>query len=196
MTPRVEGKNLIFEAGGLYDGLVVLRDIETKSYWNHITGECILGEYEGKSLETDNLFHYMLDIALETYPSLQIAMSKIQLPFSLFAKVSDKLLRGNKGFIPPYFRKSMDAKDDRLDEHEIGLGIVVNNQAKFYEINKIIKAGVIEDSFSGEKLIIHFDEKSKTPRCIIQDKDTLPLQLYTRWYGFSYTYKQCQIYQE
>ncbi|MCH4886870.1 DUF3179 domain-containing protein [Acidaminobacter sp. JC074] len=194
MTPIVDGKHLTFEAGGLYDGLVVLRDLETKSYWNHITGECIMGKYEGRTLETDNLFHYMLDMAIETHPNLQIAISQIPFPFSIFAKVSDKLLRGNKGLIPPHFRKSMAAKDGRLNEHDIGLGVVVNKQAKFYEVNTIITAGEIHDNLGGEDLIIQFDDISRTPRCFYKNSKNMPLQLYTRWYGFSYTYKGCLIY--
>jgi len=194
MTPIVNEQHLWFEAGGLYDGLVLLRDLQTKSYWNHITGECLYGDYAGHQLEINNLYHYTIEAALIEFPDLKIAVSKLAFPMNIFSKISTKLLMKKKGFIPPIFRKTMSKGDTRLEEHVIGLGIVINNKAKFYPVDDIISEKTIRDVFQDLNLEITFDEASRTPRCKIKNEDTIPMQLYTRWYGFSYTYKGCQIY--
>ena len=50
-SPVVEGRTFHFSAGGLYDGVVILVDDETQSYWNHITGRCLHGPMKGARIE-------------------------------------------------------------------------------------------------------------------------------------------------
>ena len=39
-----------FDNVGLYDGLFVMQDVETKTLWNHITGEALYGPRVGSTL--------------------------------------------------------------------------------------------------------------------------------------------------
>ena len=39
-----------FENVGLYDGLFVMQDDETRTLWNHITGEALYGPHVGRTL--------------------------------------------------------------------------------------------------------------------------------------------------
>ncbi len=194
MTPIVNNERLFFEASGLYDGLVLLGDTKTRSYWNHITGECVHGHYVGEVLEIDNLFHYSFEMAIKEYPNLKIAVSKLPFPFNIAMKLLGNRLSQSKGFIPPFFRKTMSKNDDRVNEHEIGLGVVIDGHAKFYSVDKIIEAKSLIDHLEDQELEITFDHDSRIPRCTIVGSDILPMQLYTRWYGFSYTYKNCDVY--
>lgn len=196
MTPIVKGERLYFDASGLYDGLVLLGDSKTRSYWNHITGECVCGHYAGEVLEVGNLLHYTFKSAIEAFPDLKVAVSKLPFPYNVGIKLfGNRVLKG-KGFIPPFFRKTMTKKDDRLDENDVGLGVVIDGQAKYYGVDQIMTAELLEDNFAGKDLIISFDLESRIPKCTIKNSDILPMQLYTRWYGFSYTYKDCDIYIE
>jgi hypothetical protein len=43
----IDGTVLQFEFRGLYDGVSILSDRETGSYWHHITGECMYGSLAG-----------------------------------------------------------------------------------------------------------------------------------------------------
>lgn len=196
MTPSVNNERLYFEASGLYDGLVLLGDTKTRSYWNHITGECLHGHYAGEVLEVNNLFHYTFKMAIEDFPDIRIAVSKPPFPYNMAIRMFGKKLHNSKGFIPPFFRKTMTTKDDRLDENEIGLGVVIDGQAKYYNIDKIADAELLRDHFAGKDLLIRFDNGSRVPRCTVKGSDEIPIQFYTRWYGFSYTYKNCEIYKE
>jgi hypothetical protein len=48
----VDKKKLTFQVSGmLWNRSLVMRDLETKSLWSHILGECMQGELEGTKLE-------------------------------------------------------------------------------------------------------------------------------------------------
>ena len=51
LTPVVDGKVHSFGVVGLANGLAVMRDEETESLWDHITGECFEGPLTGKILD-------------------------------------------------------------------------------------------------------------------------------------------------
>ena len=107
-------------------------------------------------------------------------------------------LIGKQGTIlPPRFRRSMNSDiDDRLPEGENGLGVIdENDNGKFYPINSIEKGQSIRDEWLGRELVITRGRLDGTPRAKWADSGEKPMQLLTRWYGFSFTYPGCDIYQ-
>lgn len=96
-----------------------------------------------------------------------------------------------------HFRKSMNSDiDPRLPEGENGLGIMTDDhQAKFYPMSAIPKGSVIEDDWLGRKLIVQRGALDGVPRAKWADGSGRPMQLLTRWYGFSFTYPNCDIYE-
>ncbi|HEX2620804.1 MAG TPA: DUF3179 domain-containing (seleno)protein [Phototrophicaceae bacterium] len=50
-NPVVDGQTLHFQRRGSYDGLLLIWDEETDSYWQHITGECLYGASAGQHLK-------------------------------------------------------------------------------------------------------------------------------------------------
>src|SRR5215470_14279089 len=48
--PMMDGQTLHFQRRGSYDGLLLIWDEETDSYWQHITGEALHGSSAGKQL--------------------------------------------------------------------------------------------------------------------------------------------------
>lgn len=49
---EVKGKTLTFAVSGqLWNGSLVMIDLETKSLWSHILGECVHGELKGEELK-------------------------------------------------------------------------------------------------------------------------------------------------
>src|SRR5947209_9094025 len=65
-----------FNNVGLYDALFVMQDAETKTLWNHITGEAVYGPLLGRSLgPIANLLQMNVKQALELDPKMQIAIS-------------------------------------------------------------------------------------------------------------------------
>ena len=75
MTPVIDGEVHHFQELGLYDGMVLLGDKETKSYWHHITGESLYGPPAGKKIPVQNIFHTTVEEALENHPDIHVAIS-------------------------------------------------------------------------------------------------------------------------
>ncbi|WP_432663198.1 DUF3179 domain-containing (seleno)protein [Wukongibacter baidiensis] len=213
MTPIVDGEVLKFEPTGVYNGLLLLSDTKTRSFWNHITGECVYGHYKGRTLEINNLLHTTLEAALEDYDNIKIAISKQPIHVKIINSLMKFIQNINKDFMPPSFKNTMEEEDNRLDRMDTGLGIWNENKSKFYRYEDIENNdSVIVDEFDGKKIIIYIDKTSSMPVCryiigevykwenkeirLLDGKilDEMPMQLLTRWYGFSLTFKNCEIY--
>ena len=85
----------------------------------------------------------------------------------------------------------MGPPDLRLPEMEIGLGIISHDTQRFYPKNDI--AGVIQDNWLGQRLQVQISSGDDVPYAEFTD-GRRPLQLFTRWYGFSYTFPDCEIF--
>jgi hypothetical protein len=180
----------------LYNGLVLLGDDETRSYWDHITGECIYGPLVGKKMDVFPIQHTSVKRALKQWPNLHIALSTPPIWMRIIAPMMQK---GRKrGFLPPMFRKTMDIVDPRLSEMTSGLGIITESVQRFYPVEFIKKAGGhIADVVDGRDISIDLHQEDQVPHAVyakMQYENDRPMQIFTRWYGFYLTYPQCQIY--
>ena len=100
-----------------------------------------------------------------------------------------------KVWLPKFFHASMNSPiDPRLDKLTQGLGVVVGRNSKYYPIKSIPSVG-LNDTWLGHTLNIERGPIDGVPRAKWGDSGEEPMQLLTRWYGFSFTYPQCEIYQ-
>ncbi|MEE9384292.1 MAG: DUF3179 domain-containing (seleno)protein [Nannocystaceae bacterium] len=191
LTPRVRGKLHHFSAGGLYNGLILLIDDETKTYWDHITGEAVHGELVGATLGAWPLEYTTVATALAKTPGLMVSR---QIRRGFKARMMAFLHRrkiGSRGFLPPMFRRTMGGSDARLPEMTQGLGVTVGDLARFYPSSELAQAR--EDDIAGRCLHVELSLEDRVPGARWGD-GTRPMQLFTRWYGFSSTYPNCEVY--
>lgn len=189
LTPTVDGTLHHFSAGGLYNGLVLLIDDETRSYWDHISGECVHGPSKGKVLDDWTITLTNVTAALKKDLNLTISLSSPPLFARLFSWIHRNGLR-SKGVLPPGFRGTMAQSDDRLPDMTHGIGIVVDKEARFYPMAKI--GSGLTDNWGNKTLRIAIGEEDSVPYAEWQDGGR-PFQLFARWYGFAYTYPHCDI---
>jgi hypothetical protein len=197
MVPIVQGKVHHFGPRGLFNGLILLGDDESGSYWDHITGECVHGPMKGERMTTFPIEHTTAASALKKWPDLQIAFSRPPLWIRLLIPLMSKRMQ-RKGFLPPFFRKTMGSVDKRLPEMTSGLGIITDNIQRFYPVDVIKQAGgSVQDEIDGQIVKVYIDTDDQVPHVEYLDKskDGQPMQMFTRWYGFSLTYPNCDIYQ-
>ena len=64
-----------FAEKGLYDGLFLMSDSRTGTYWNHMTGEAVYGPLAGERLELENVLHTTVEQALAADPETMVAIS-------------------------------------------------------------------------------------------------------------------------
>ena len=223
MTPVIDGNVPHFMELGLYGGMVLLGDKETKSYWHHSTGESLYGPLAGKKIPVQNIFHTTVEEALENHPDIHIAISdaRMRARGGVLGRLGRQLRRT--------FRRTMGKADTRREDMDIGLGIWSGDEARFYPYDDVRTSGnVIFDMFEGRGMVVfyapdalallavHTDATSATwegddlhlstgqviRRGILYEPDgsrieaDLPLQVFTRWYGFSLTFPATEIYGE
>jgi len=183
----------------LANGLAVMRDEETESLWDHITGECFDGPLTEQRLDFWHVSLTNVTAELTKHPDTILLKSGYRSVKSSVMKVltGTKLNHNSKGTIlAPHFRKSMHKEiDSRLPEGEQGLGLMDDlDHGKFYPVKSIPKGGEIEDEWLGRKLRIERNALDGVPFATWVDTNEAPMQLLSRWYGFSFTYPSCEIY--
>ena len=193
-----------FGVPGVANGLAVMRDEETKSLWDHITGECFEGPLAGARL--DFWYAGLTTVAAELArnPDAILLKSNHRSLLKTLMKWAHADFSGGKSLInrqtsklPPTFRFSMSrAIDSRLPKDEQGLGVIgENDSGKFYPLRLLPKAQVVMDVWNGRTLHIERGEIDGVPYARWADGGEPPMQLLTRWYGFSFTYPNCDIYE-
>jgi hypothetical protein len=186
LTPVIDGKTLHFSAGGLFNGLVLLFDDETGSYWDHITGECVHGPSKGKKMPGWGIEMTNVEAELKrgNPPLLRSKPTFIGRIMGFFTRNAAR----NGGFFPPGFRGTMETVDPRLPEMEYGLGVVVDGVATFYPM------ALLADGLIDGELHIQVDPDDGIPVARISNGEERPFQLFSRWYGFSLTWPRCRVY--
>lgn len=84
--------------------------------------------------------------------------------------------------------------DPRLPRQTQGLGVIVGKQAKYYPV-KFIPKGGLEDHWHDRILDVNVNDMDGVPYAKWRDSVAPPMQLLTRWYGFSFTYPNCEIWE-
>ena len=228
LIPKVHGQQAWFSAGGLYNGLVLLKDAGTGSYWDHITGECVHGPLKGTQLEYSDydLLYMTVSAALVSHPHARLAPSDVRL-HHIPLKIA-QFLRGFLGpFLPPHFLTTMGQEDDRRARMDLGLGLWTSKTRRYYPVDTIKQApDGLFDKVDGQSVFIYFNALGGAPDAfytqadrVVRQDDMLqfntgecllagklfdvqgqeivverPQQMFTRWYGFAFTFPHAEIY--
>lgn len=190
LTPIVDGKAHHFEVGGLYNGMVILIDKETETYWDHITGHAVCGPLAGAKLDVWSIETTTVKAALVERSSLKLLRSH-QRPISKRLMRLGQWMFGQTGFLPKLFTQTMAPEDPRLPRMTMGLGIVVNGTARFYPL-PAIQSGVT-DELENQTLQVRVNPTDGVPQATGLDGSS-PIQYFLRWYGFALTFPNCSIY--
>lgn len=157
MTPQVNGQVHHFVEHGLYDGLFLMRDEESGTYWDHLTGEAVYGDLVGQSLEIQPLEYSLAGQVLENYPEAVITFSDQALRKNDDLEM-DGLLERTGGKLSGMFSSTIASEDDRLPTMDLGIGIWSGKQARYYSYSEVIQAGnALLDDFHGQQVLIFLD---------------------------------------
>ena len=204
LTPVVNGKLHHFSAGGLYNGLILLIDDETRSYWDHISGQGLHGELAGQQMEMWGIEQHAVGTLREREPQLRLLMARS----TWWTRLMVWLTGLWQGKLPPGFRMTMDHTDDRLAEMAMGLGIT-EGEGVFIPFDAIVAASaapaptaqspstpIVEPAITlpwqNRDLKVFLDSESGIPRAEYAD-GSQPPQLFSRWYGYVRAYPRCII---
>ena len=172
---------------------MLLVDDESRTYWDHITGEAVHGPRAGQRLATWSLGVTDVRTALDHDPWIQSrALASPGWFGRLFAFVYGRRpvrAREPAPGLPPHAgaaRPSPSAHGERPRRRGQG------GQARFYPYERLSVAGV-SDAWDGRPLHVALDPDDRVPFAEWED-GTRPFQVFTRWYGFAYTYPGCGVF--
>ncbi len=192
MEPVVDGAYLYFEAVGVYNGQLLIKDRKTNSLWNHLTGECLDGELKGTVLKTSYLKDTFVRDEFKTSPNLAICISGehkvIKKIMNTGMNFLGHVVKINKNFLPPFFAKTIVQEDKTLPRMVKGLAVKIDNQVVFYESSKITSG--LTDKINGHTIRL-FDEKIPYA---LDETNKRPFQLFMRWYAFKINYPNGQLF--
>ena len=165
--PVVKGERVEFGTSGrLWNSNLVMYDRKTNSLWSQILGEAIVGDVAGTKLKI--------------LPSDQIRFGEWRKLHS-----HGEVLSRDAGAARPYGRDPygdyyttpgvffpVNAQDDRLDDKDFVLGIVVNDKAKAYLPEAIKRDGrEVEDVFEGKTFVLRYESNIEAVRIFEKQSD-------------------------
>ncbi|MGB1015311.1 MAG: DUF3179 domain-containing (seleno)protein [Nannocystaceae bacterium] len=169
LIPRLaDGTQLTFRVGGLYNGMVLLKDTQTGSDWDHITGECVNGKLRGTQLEVIGpLGHGDVAATLAGDPDAQIHLSRQSWLQKFLGRLLFRVVGRGRGILPPHFASTMGEADTRLPREEVGLGVWHGRRAVFYSLAHLrAKGGAVVDRLGGRCIVTYIDPVSGSPQAI------------------------------
>lgn len=187
MVPDIDGKLHHFTNVGLYDGLFVMQDAETKTLWTHITGEALYGPLVGHNLgPVGNLLQMNVKQALTTDPRMQVAISD-RIYYAGGRQLGTAGGPPNGGtrrngpdpnaemggrFVP-----TLGKEDQRRPRMELGLGVWTNATRRYYPMERIReRGGAFIDQLDGRKILIYVNSDTNTPAALFVDASAAKVQ--------------------
>jgi hypothetical protein len=172
----------------------VLGDEQTWSSWDHITGEAFEGPLAGQRLPWWGITMTTAGAARTERPELRVLVSDFRSLMSMLIKAFSGNRIGGKGSLAPGMGRTMHAPPDpRLHKVAQGLGVIDGDAARFYPVAALMD-GPVRDRWGDRTLVVTRRELDGVPRAEWEDGGEPPMQLLSRWYGFSFTWPDCTIW--
>jgi hypothetical protein len=181
-----------FNNVGLYDALFVMQDTESKTLWNHITGEALYGPLVGRTLgPLKNVLQMNVRQALEMDPKMQVAIS--DRPYFAGGKPfgSAPGFAGGRGEAPArgagpgraagprpapgspnaqladFFVQTLGKEDTRRPRMDMGLGIWTDTLRRYYPMDRIRERGAaFLDRIGNKSVLIYIDPETSAPAAV------------------------------
>jgi hypothetical protein len=154
----VDGRVLHFHLAGINNQNFIMKDEETGSWWQQVTGEAIFGPLKGKHLKPV----FMDELAFATWKREQ-PQGRVLTP--------DEKIAAKGRYAPPDWEDRMlrvpvatQVNAPVLDKRELVIGIIVNGAFRAYPFAALQKQNPIIDKLGGAPLLIVLGEDGKSVR--------------------------------
>jgi Protein of unknown function (DUF3179) len=155
-TREVDGLRLTFHLAGINNQNFIMRDEETGTYWQQITGRAISGPLKGKQL------------TLVPFDELTFATWKTEEP-------AGTVLNDVPKFVAGYSKKDWDVRMKRapvvidfrepgLENRDLMLGIQAFGASRAFPVDRIIKEQLIKDHLGAEPILVVLGPDGKSIR--------------------------------
>lgn len=164
-----------------------MQDRETKTLWNHVTGEAVYGPLLGRIIgPLSNLLQMTAKQALEMDSGMQVAISERAytaggrqfgtMPAGRGSGASRGIVsgRGSRGArgdasaaLSDKFASTLGKEDARRPRMDMGLGLWTTKTHRYYPMERIRERGAaFVDRIGGRQVLIYIDPVSATPAAL------------------------------
>jgi hypothetical protein len=154
----VDGRVLHFHLAGINNQNFIMKDEETGSWWQQVTGEAILGPLKGKRLRPV----FMDELTFATW--------KREQPHGRVLRPDEKIVAQGK-YAPPDWEERMlkvpvatRVSAPELGQRELVVGITVNGHSSAYPFTALQKQNPIIDHLGGVPIVIVLGEDGRSVR--------------------------------
>jgi hypothetical protein len=169
----IDGRKLTFHLAGINNQNFIMRDEETGSWWQQVSGEAIQGPLKGRRLNL--VFHD--EISFSTWRK---------------EKPEGRVLRPDEKAASLYEEKNWEegvarapvvtpsSPDDPLKPRELVIGIRADNEAKAYPLRELQKQAALLDTLGATPLLIVLDADKKSARAFDRTVDGRVLEFFAK----------------
>lgn len=141
----IQGKTLTFHLAGIHNQNFLMRDEETGSFWQQVSGECVAGPMRGAKLERVHSDELTAARFAEEAPGGQVLRGE--------AVHSDSYERDWEHGVER-LPTVVDTSDSPLPPRALVAGIVAGGQARAYEARRLAADSVILDELGGVPIVL------------------------------------------
>lgn len=177
--PTLDGRALHFQRRGAYDGLMLIYDEETGSYWQHITGEALHGSSAGRQLPmiTDTRQMTAAEAAAR-HPNARLLIHELT---PVQAKISGAMetMRSQPERTEGLIFASVAEEDKRRPRFELGLGVVWETHGSMFVPLVMLhtRDNIVLTTYGGRRLLIYLAPDAIAPTAVFVDTQK------ARWIG-------------
>jgi hypothetical protein len=155
----VDGRALHFHLAGINNQNFIMRDEETGSWWQQVTGAAIYGPLKGQKLRS--FFH----------DELTFALWKRERPHGRVLLPDEALARAGK-YAPANWEERMKTvpvttsatADEALGPRDLIIGVTIKNAARAYPFDVLLQQSPIIDEIGGVPIVIILGDDKKSVR--------------------------------
>jgi hypothetical protein len=174
----VEGRVLHFHLAGINNQNFIMRDEETGSWWQQVTGEAILGPLKGRRLKS--VFH----------DELSFGLWKREKPQGRVLRPDERIAAANE-YAPANWEERMLKvsvvkgvdRDQRLEPRALVIGISLGNWSTAYPFTSLQKQSPIMDNIGAVPILVVLGEDNRSARAFERTLDGRKLEFFKKTEG-------------
>ncbi|MBK8025120.1 MAG: DUF3179 domain-containing protein [Chloroflexi bacterium] len=177
--PTLNGRTLHFQRRGAYDGLMLIWDEETGSYWQHIRGEGLHGPSAGAQLRSLAVTRQMSASEAARQAGALLVQHDLSEAQQRFSRSMEKM-RSNPATVEAGIAATfaVGAEDTRRPRFELGLGVWGESGALFVPVSTLhAQNNAAVTRFGGRGLVVYLAEDAISPAAVYVETET------ARWEG-------------
>lgn len=171
----VGGRQLHFQLAGINNQNFIMRDVETGSWWQQVTGEAIQGPLKGQRLES--VFH----------DELTFGLWKREQPEGRVLRPNEEIANAGK-YAPANWEQGMSARpvttsfafDKSIPPRTLVVGVTIKNVSKAYPLSALVKQQLIIDDLGAVPIFLVLGNDKKSVRAFERSVDGRKLEFFLK----------------